>query len=434
MYPKDDREIEKVVTTKIEILEGTDMAIFRPFDAEKDKQACYRIWRETGWLEKGKEEQMDVWTSGQGRALVAEVNGEAECLVLSTPATVRHLETDMPLQAVTGVTTSRIARKQGLAGRLLAKLIAEDSAEGAIVSALGMFEQGYYNQLGFGTGGYENHVHFDPAQLNISVKARIPKRLSEEDYAAIHMARLNRLRGHGACNLLPESLSLGELKSIEESFVLGYFDGENGELTHYFLCKAKEEHGPYSVYSMVYQNYDQFLELLALLKNISDQVHSVGLNEPPGIQLQDLLKQPFKHRRITSKSDFEAKVWTGAYWQMRMNDIPACLAHTHLDTKPCQFNLSLTDPIEAYLPEDATWRGTSGEYVVSLGEESSAKRGTDPSLPTLTTTVNAFTRLWLGVRPATGLAVTENLKGSPELLKALDKTLCLPQPKTDWDF
>lgn len=409
------------------------MTIFRPFDPEKDKQACYRIWREIGWLEKDKEEQMDTWTSA-GRALVAEVNGEAECLVLSTPATLRYLETDLPLQAVTGVTTSRIARKQGLAGRLAAKLVAEDSAEGAIVSALGMFEQGYYNQLGFGTGGYEHHINFDPAQLNISVKARMPKRLSAEDYVVVHKARLNRLRGHGACNLLPEVVTQGELKTIDEGFGLGYFDGENGELTHCFWCKAKDEHGPYSVYWMAYQNHDQFLELLALLKNISDQVHSVGLHEPPGIQLQDLLKQPFKHRRITSKSEFEAKVWSGAYWQMRMNDIPACLAHTHLDSKPYQFNLKITDPIEPYLPEDAKWKGTSGEYVVALGEESSAKRGTDPSLPTLTATTNAFTRLWLGVRPATGLAVTDDLKGSPELLKALDKALRLPQPKTDWDF
>ncbi len=28
-------------------------------------------------------------------------------------------------------------------------------ADGALVSGLGMFDQGFYNHLGFGTGGYE---------------------------------------------------------------------------------------------------------------------------------------------------------------------------------------------------------------------------------------------------------------------------------------
>ena len=39
--------------------------------------------------------------------------------------------------------------------------------------------------------------------------------------------------------------------------------------------------------------------------------------------------------------------------------------------------------------------------------------GRDETLPTLTCSVGAFTRLWLGVRPATGLAVTCRLAGVP---------------------
>jgi len=38
------------------------------------------------------------------------------------------------------------------------------------------------------------------------------------------------------------------------------------------------------------------------------------------------------------------------------------------------------------------------------------------------------------VRPATGLAVTDALSGPPELLAALDETLRLPAPVTDWAF
>jgi hypothetical protein len=48
--------------------------------------------------------------------------------------------------------------------------------------------------------------------------------------------------------------------------------------------------------------------------------------------------------------------------------------------------------------------------------------------------VNAFSRLWLGVRPASGLAVTDDLAGPSALLEQLDRVLLLPEPKPDWDF
>ena len=71
---------------------------------------------------------------------------------------------------------------------------------------------------------------------------------------------------------------------------------------------------------------------------------------------------------------------------------------------------------------------------MSLGAESSCAEGHDASLPTLDASVGAFTRLWLGVRPATGLAVTDALNGPAPLLQALDETLRLPEPQPDWDF
>ena len=45
---------------------------------------------------------------------------------------------------------------------------------------------------------------------------------------------------------------------------------------------------------MAYQTGEQFLELMALLRSLGDQVRLVRMNEPPGIQLQDLMIQPFK--------------------------------------------------------------------------------------------------------------------------------------------
>ncbi len=71
---------------------------------------------------------------------------------------------------------------------------------------------------------------------------------------------------------------------------------------------------------------------------------------------------------------------------------------------------------------------------MTLGSSSGAEPARDNTLPTLTATVNAFTRLWLGVRPATGLAITDDLDGPAELLAQLDEVLRLPAPHPDWDF
>ena len=143
---------------------------FRIYDPEKDKEAAHRIWREIGWVDdKDDEAAMDIFLSGS-RVLVADINDTAESLVLSMPGHMRYLQEDLSFSAVAGVTTSRIARRQGLAAKLTAKLIADDVADGALVSGLGMFEQGFYNRLGFGTGSYEHWFHFDPTQLMVAQK------------------------------------------------------------------------------------------------------------------------------------------------------------------------------------------------------------------------------------------------------------------------
>jgi hypothetical protein len=72
--------------------------------------------------------------------------------------------------------------------------------------------------------------------------------------------------------------------------------------------------------------------------------------------------------------------------------------------------------------------------VVTLGPSSGAEPGQDAALPTLSASVGAFTRLWMGVRPATSLAITDDLSGPRALLENLDWLLRLPAPKPDWDF
>lgn len=408
--------------------------ILRDYDSERDRDAVHRIWHETGWLEKGKEERMDRWIAC-GPAHVAEINGEAECLVLTAPGTIHYLESELTFSCVSGVTTSRVARKQGAASRLTARAIAQDAANGALVSGLGMFEQGFYNQLGMGSGGYEHIVAFDPARLRVPRRARPPHRITKEHAEAVHASRLARRRLHGLCNITPVEFTRVEMDSATNGFGLGYFDGPNGELTHHFWADTDNvEDGPYRINWLSYQTYDQLLELLALMHNLGDQVKLMRINEPPAIQLQDFLLAPIRQRHTTRNTNFAVGIMALAYWQMRICDLPGCLAQTPLPGETVRFNLRLNDPIEKYLDENAAWRGVSGEYVVTLGQESQAKRGSDASLPTLSSSVNAFTRLWLGVRPATGLAASDDLIGPEALLKQLDRTLCLPSPSPDWDF
>jgi len=46
----------------------------------------------------------------------------------------------------------------------------------------------------------------------------------------------------------------------------------------------------------------------------------------------------------------------------------------------------------------------------------------------------AVQRLWLGVRPATSLAMTDSLEAPADLLEQLDEVVCLPTPKPDWNL
>jgi hypothetical protein len=123
------------------------------------------------------------------------------------------------------------------------------------------------------------------------------------------------------------------------------------------------------------------------------------------------------------------------FWQTRICNLAGCLERTHLASGPAvRFNLRLSDPIAEYLDPGETWRGIQGDYVVTLGEESHATPGSQKALPTLTASVGAFTRLWLGVRPASGLAIADELAGPQELITDLDRVLRLPPPHPDWEY
>lgn len=405
----------------------------RAYNPITDSDHAFRIHFEIGWTDKDDKDKTLRFIEA-GTSWVAEINNEVECLVTTYPGTMRWMTEDIPLGAVMAVTVSRVARKQGFASRVTAYAIAETVKNGALISGLGMFEQGFYNNLGFGTGGYDHHHTFDPLHLNVKGLARPPRRLAKEDSEILHRARLDRRKTHGSVNILPAEVTAADM-DYGDRFGLGYFDNADGSLSHFiWVYPEKREHGTYYIKWVVWNTPEQYMELLQVIKSLEDQVRRVRMMEQAGIQLQDFINYPMRHQHLTQNSEWEAANRAVAYWQVRMNDVSACLARTHIETKTVQFNLELTDPIEKYLDANSIWRGTTGEYTVTLGEESNARRGSNPSLPTLKASINAFSRLWLGVRPATGLAITDDLSAPPELLAQLDHSLLLPQPRPDWDY
>ncbi len=406
----------------------------RDYDHERDFEAVDRIYHEVGWLETGDDSKLhEQLARAVYEGVVFCLDGDVECAATTSLGALRHLDTDLDLAVVTGVTTSRVARKLGAAKRVTAAAVARRAEAGSEICTLGMFEQGFYDRLGFGTGAYSRFVRFDPATLKVDRRFRPPKRLTKDHWRDVHQAMHGRSRGHGGCVLHNPEIIRGELALHTKNPIgLGYYDGDT--LTHFFWGAADGEHGPYRIWWYAYRTPEQLLELLALIRSLGDQVAVVAMEEPPEIQFQDILDAPFRNRRITEDSKYAGGHRTHAWWQARMLDVPKCLAKTHLEADDLSFNLELTDPIEEHVERGSNWCGVAGDYVVTLGEQSTARAGREASLPTLRASVGAFTRVWLGVRHPSVLALTDDLDTDPGLLRDLDRTLALPEPHIGWDY
>ena len=409
----------------------TDNIEIRPLKYPADLAAIRRIWREVGWVDEDEQKFVDDFFAA-GQTLVAAMEGEPECSVHVVDGTLRLQDKDLPLCAVTAVTTSRVARGHAFAKRLTALQLAQAAQNGAAVAALGMFDQGFYDQLGFGTGGYDHQLIFDPGTLRADHRVPTPRRLTVDDYAAVHEAMAARAKVHGSVVLHPNELMKAELNWTQKGFGLGY--PRDGALTHFVWFNDKGAHGPYEVTHIAYQETGQLLQLLGLLKSLGDQVYMVKMIEPPEIQLQDLLERPFRSRAVTTDAKYEAEHYGFVWWQLRVLDVPTCVAAYRCDTAPLRLQVNITDPLDEHLPEDQAWRGTGGAYLVELAANSSAVVGEDAALPQLNCSINAFTRLLWGVARASSLAITDDLQASGELLSALDKACHLPTPHAGWDF
>jgi len=406
---------------------------FRKYNARKDRKSVQRIWQECGWIttEKREIEALDQFVKASS-GWVYDMDGSAECLSLSTPGQFLHTNTTLSLAAITAVNTSRVARNQRAASGTVVRLLAEQVAAGAQVSGLGIFEQGFYDRLGYGNGPYEHWVRFDPAWLIDLGKPRPPVRLGSSDWKEIHEARLTRRKLHGAVDLLPPEITSAEMEWHKNDFGLGY--RENGALTHFFCAHCDDvETGPYIIDWMVYQSIEQFRELMALIRGLGDQVRHLSMREPRDIQLQSLMGKPFQLFHITENAKHPSRASAFAYWQLRVLDVPACVAAVRT-ANSLEFNLTLADPIEDQLAEDSPWRGCGGDYTIAFGPSSSATPGLASDLPTLSASVNDFTRFWMGAVSAEVLAGVGSFDGPADLIADLDSVLSLPLPAPDWDF
>lgn len=410
--------------------------IIRKFKKDQDILASLCIYKEVGWVDDIQSElNQDIIASylKDGNTNVAELNGTAEALATITPVTVKYLKKQLDASMLTGTLTSNIARQQGLATILVATSLAQEAEKGKDIAIVDFFDQGYYNRFGFGNGPYVNTVRFDPASLKVAKKHRIPSRLTLDDYQLMFNARKKRIKYHGALDFLSPLITKLNCKE-KESFGLGYFDNNGQELTHYFWGEKNGEFGPLNINALVYQNKEQLLELLSLIKSFSDQVLCVEMKEPIEIHFQDLLEKPFRHIDTTEGSSFYNKISTASEWQIRILNLQSAIRKTKWNGEPLSFNLLLTDPIEKLCDTNFLWKGVSGEYIIHFGEKSSIKKGNDSTLLKMETDINTFSRMWFGVASCSSLYMTEDIIANEMLMEKLDTGLHMVEPHLDWSF
>jgi GNAT superfamily N-acetyltransferase len=390
---------------------------------DDDLADVQRIWQECGWVDEDEAEHLDDFLA-DADTVVAELEGDAEACTSIHDGSLHHTGTDLPLAVVSSVTTSRVGRKQGLARATLDTALKRAVGRGAAVSMLGMFEQGFYDRSGFGTGAEMLMLRVDPAQLSSDLPYRPPVRLTLDDVPEMVDALHRRQPVHGAVTLPSVAMRRADRSWDDGGFGLGYRD-DDGRLTHFLWCSAKGEWGPYDVREWAWQDRDQLLELLGVLRSLGDQVRTLILPEPAQVQLQPLVQQLVRMKITRDTGDHRVLLWASAWWQARILDLQACIAALP-PSEELSCNLQVTDPLELDT--------VAGEWLLRLGPTPTVERGREEGLPDLAISVNSLTRLWLGVRPASTLAATDELDASPELLEALDRVIRLPRPDVQMGF
>ncbi|MEY3601068.1 MAG: hypothetical protein RL169_312 [Armatimonadota bacterium] len=405
------------------------------YDETLHKAGAQLVWHDCGWSDKVDAcELLDTFFD-LGPTWVGIRDEAVQSVVHTAAATLRYQQSDIRLQAVTGVTTSLQARRGGVAANTLAHAMAAGAANGAVVSALGIFDQGFYDRLGYGSLDIMRLIRFDPKDIRVDATARSPLRFTEIDVDEIHAARSRRWLRHGGVNFDSAKRTLADMQECTNGIGFGYRDHADGGISHMIWFSRKDaENGPFRVIFTVWETREQLRELMAFLHTLADQVHLVVMEEPPGIALQDFIHRPLRSRAITQKSKYETGITAMTYQQARIVNLQAAIEKLSVHGPSIDFNLIIKDPVTRFLPQDTPWSGCGGNYTIHIGEKSTLKTGHTDGLETLSADIGAFSRLWLGSSTATALAVTSDFDGPEALLSALDACICLPVPRFDWNY
>lgn len=392
-----------------------------------DHGALARIWQECGWISDAEAEVATLGAIAEtGGASVAIVDGVAESFGQWSPATLRYIDTDLPLCHIGAITTSRLGRRRGFASMMTERCLAQGAADGYAVASLGIFDEGFYDRFGFGTGAPVSMVSFDPASLRVDVPYRTPERLSLDNSDEMQAAMANRLPAHGGITMALSEFYGWDFVMEDRFFALGYRD-DSGRLTHYVAGAPDAKFAHYEIFFFAYETTTQLLELLRLVADLADQAVSMTIIEPGHVRVQDLIQRPRRQRRRSGGAEHQAGLHADSWWQMRILDLQACVAARSWVGPSVEFNLRLTDPLAS--SPTATWPGIGGDYTITIAETSTVKDAHSPELALLEASVGAFTRMWLGVLPASELAITDTFTAPPPLLAALDQSFSLPTPK-----
>ncbi|PIE52107.1 hypothetical protein CSA37_08310 [Candidatus Fermentibacteria bacterium] len=405
-----------------------------PFEREKHFKDCLLTWKDAWWHREGHEEAEAEFMEA-GDALVGEQDGKAVALALSCGGSFHHRDhkEELEICIISGITTAFHGRKSGFAGTLTAELLARSAEQGSALAGLSMFEQGFYNRLGFGNMPDRNETMLRPSDILTAGKISSPPvRLGPDDWKEIHACRAERYKCHGSLTGHP---LMTRLEMGRQSFVLG-FRNSQGRLTHHVqIGKIIGENGPAFTGWMAFSTPEQFRELMLLIKSLGDQIDMIRITELPGISLQTILRKPILFARETRKYPGRENGARNHSWtQCRILNLKKCINGMTCPGPEVSFNLSLNDPVEKFLDDSFTWKGCTGEYTVNFSENSSVENGHTPGLECLSCSVGTFTRLWNGSSTASNLRYTDTVKGSSNLLKALDRCLLLPEPDYDWEL
>ena len=389
----------------------------RFYDKSRDASAIHRLWIESGWLEDKKDELDNFDAFLECASIrVSDLDGEAESVVATLPGDYQHGNTRLPFSIISSVNTGRIGRKQGLATKTLSESLGDSYLSGAVAAGLGIFDQGFYDRVGFGTTGYERWIRFDPSLLLPGLPTERAVRLDESNCDEIHAHRLSRMRYHGSVNVTPSGHTRLELKESRNGFGLGI--RRNGDLVSHFWFSAKNiESGPYSVYWHAFTDWESIPAALGLLTNLGDQVHLVHMREPVYLQMQDFVLKPLRNQAMSAGARSEQRTRAKAYHQMRILDLRKAVEVVSLSHGEIEFNLQLSDPVESHLSESSPWRGCGGDYTIRLGKESMCAEGHASGLPLMSADIGTFTRFWAGVLSPRALSVSKRLTAPEDLLR-----------------